>query len=261
MSPDADVSNVTLSPPSFHTVRSTSPLVPHTTLSPSSIVPQTTLSHSWTAGSQSSAVVPQTTSAQSAPSQSVPHTTLSSSSATVPQTTLSHCSSAGSHEGSSLVPHTTLSHCSAAGSQTTPPFVPQTTLSHSSSQSVPHTTLSPWSSAAPQVTLSFHAFDLGSIAPWLTRWLPQMIFLLQYASAGYGKPLVATRKYCVRSTAPLVFRNPAPSVSALYPGYTCAVYCRIAFTRFGVSVGFACSINATLPATTGADMLVPVRLR
>src|SRR6266540_1855515 len=221
MSPDADVSNVTLSPPSFHTVRSTSPLVPHTTLSPSSIVPQTTLSHSWTAGSQSSAVVPQTTSAQSAPSQSVPHTTLSSSSATVPQTT----------------------------------------LSHSSSQSVPHTTLSPWSSAAPQVTLSFHAFDFGSIAPWLTRWLPQMIFLLQYASAGYGKPLVATRKYCVRSTAPLVFRNPAPSVSALYPGYTCAVYCRIAFTRFGVSVGFACSINATLPATTGADMLVPVRLR
>jgi hypothetical protein len=35
----------------------------------------------------------------------------------------------------------------------------------------------------------------------------------------------------------------------------------MAFTRFGVSFGFACSISATLPLTTGADMLVPVRLR
>ena len=30
---------------------------------------------------------------------------------------------------------------------------------------------------------------------------------------------------------------------------------------FGVSVGFACSISATVPATTGAAMLVPLRLR
>ena len=30
---------------------------------------------------------------------------------------------------------------------------------------------------------------------------------------------------------------------------------------FGVSDGFACSISATVPATTGEAMLVPVRLR
>ena len=30
---------------------------------------------------------------------------------------------------------------------------------------------------------------------------------------------------------------------------------------FGVSDGFACSISATVPLTTGAAMLVPVRLR
>ena len=40
-----------------------------------------------------------------------------------------------------------------------------------------------------------------------------------------------------------------------------AVYCRIAFTALGVSDGFACSIKATVPATIGAAMLVPVRLR
>ena len=32
----------------------------------------------------------------------------------------------------------------------------------------------------------------------------------------------------------------------------------MAFTRFGVSAGFACSISATVPLTTGAAMLVPV---
>src|ERR1051326_6305763 len=35
----------------------------------------------------------------------------------------------------------------------------------------------------------------------------------------------------------------------------------IAFARFGVSFGFACIISATVPVTTGADMLVPLRLR
>ena len=39
-----------------------------------------------------------------------------------------------------------------------------------------------------------------------------------------------------------------------------AVYCRIAFTAFGVRAGFAWSINAIVPLTTGADMLVPLRL-
>ena len=39
------------------------------------------------------------------------------------------------------------------------------------------------------------------------------------------------------------------------------MYCRIAFTAFGVSDGFACSIKAIVPLTAGAAMLVPVRLR
>ena len=39
------------------------------------------------------------------------------------------------------------------------------------------------------------------------------------------------------------------------------MYCRIAFTRFGVSAGLACSISATVPLTTGAAMLVPDSVR
>src|SRR6185436_5545249 len=35
----------------------------------------------------------------------------------------------------------------------------------------------------------------------------------------------------------------------------------MAFTALGVSAGFACSINATVPATTGVAILVPLRLR
>ena len=33
------------------------------------------------------------------------------------------------------------------------------------------------------------------------------------------------------------------------------------FTAFGVSDGLACSIKATVPATTGAAMLVPLSVR
>jgi hypothetical protein len=39
------------------------------------------------------------------------------------------------------------------------------------------------------------------------------------------------------------------------------VYCRIAFTALGVSEGFAWSISAIVPVTTGAAMLVPLKLR
>src|SRR5687767_815281 len=35
----------------------------------------------------------------------------------------------------------------------------------------------------------------------------------------------------------------------------------MALTMFGVRAGFACNINATVPATTGEAMLVPVRLK
>jgi hypothetical protein len=64
-----------------------------------------------------------------------------------------------------------------------------------------------------------------------------------------------------RRTAPLAFNIPAPCTSMLVLLFNCAVYCRIALTAFGVSFGLASSINATVPDTTGADMLVPLRLR
>src|SRR3954466_7680033 len=54
---------------------------------------------------------------------------------------------------------------------------------------------------------------------------------------------------------------PAPCVRGPQPGTTCVVYCRIALTALRVSDGFACSINATVPLTTGVAMLVPLRLR
>ncbi len=67
-------------------------------------------------------------------------------------------------------------------------------------------------------------------------------------------------KNFARRTAPRAFSIPAPWTSRLVLLRTCAVYCRIALTAFGVSFGFASSINATVPATTGAAMLVPLRL-
>src|SRR3982751_5679723 len=87
-----------------------------------------------------------------------------------------------------------------------------------------------------------------------------MTRVLQPAVEGYARDAGAAR-YAASSTAPRAFRKPAPCVNASYPGYGCAVYCRMALTALGVSAGFAWSINATVAATTGADMLVPLRLR
>src|SRR6185436_595413 len=60
------------------------------------------------------------------------------------------------------------------------------------------------------------------------------------------------------ATAPRAFRNPAPCDSPSTSSCASAVYCRIAFTRFGVRAGFACSISAMVPLTTGDAMLVPL---
>src|SRR5450631_3241984 len=62
------------------------------------------------------------------------------------------------------------------------------------------------------------------------------------------------------ATALATFRKPAPCRSALTPGLAIAVNSRIALIRFGVSIGFACSISAIAPLTTGVAMLVPVKL-
>ena len=60
---------------------------------------------------------------------------------------------------------------------------------------------------------------------------------------------------------PCAFRKPAPCASTFSPRATRRCTAGCAFTALGVSVGFASSINATVPATTGVAMLVPLRLR
>src|SRR5262245_818792 len=55
----------------------------------------------------------------------------------------------------------------------------------------------------------------------------------------------------VTRTAPSTFSWPAPCWSMLRPAIGCAVYIRIALTRFGVSFGFVWSMRATAPDTTG----------
>ena len=62
------------------------------------------------------------------------------------------------------------------------------------------------------------------------------------------------------ATAPLRLSRPAPCCSRLAPGIGCAVYCRIALTSGGVRPGLACSISATAPATTGAEIEVPLTI-
>src|SRR5262245_2420213 len=106
------------------------------------------------------------------------------------------------------VPQTMLSRLS---------LVPQTMLPQSLVlQSVPHTMLSPSASlASPQTTLSCHAGAFGLITPPPIRWLPQLILWLQGLAVGYFLPAVAVAKNFARSTAPLVLRKPAPSVSVL----------------------------------------------
>src|SRR5258706_11463358 len=62
-----------------------------------------------------------------------------------------------------------------------------------------------------------------------------------------------------RRTAPSILISPMPCSNVLKPANGCAVYIRIALTRFGVSLGFAWSNNAAAPATTGVDIDVPLK--
>ncbi len=213
--------------------------------------------------------------------RSVPQTMLSSSSP-VPQTMLSP---------SSAVPHTMLSPSSA---------VPHTMLSPSS-RGAPHDVVAVVGGAphdvvavvarcptrccrnrrlaagAPDDVVAVVALRLGPAPvplqasrrcrrdrgqPPVSRWLPQMMCLLHSRLIGSVDARRARARRTARG-APRRARSgsPRPAQRVRSPGYACAVYCRIAFTRFGVSVGFACSISATVPVTTGAAMLVPLRLR
>ena len=56
------------------------------------------------------------------------------------------------------------------------------------------------------------------------------------------------------------FRKPAPCVSEVVVPCLGRVLEAIALTRFGFRFGFACVDTATVPATTGDAVLVPLRL-
>ena len=74
-------------------------------------------------------------------------------------------------------------------------------------------------------------------------------------------PFCGAAKNLARRTAPLRVQEAGALESTFSAWCDSAVNCRIAFTAFGVSFGFASSINATVPATTGVAMIVPLRLR
>src|SRR5688572_22745207 len=136
---------------------------------------------------------------------------------------------------------------------------PQSSSSHSgAAHRVPHTTAPPSSAVrAPQRTPSCQALAAVFRTPPLTRRLPQMIWRLQ----GVGSFAAVAKEFAsdwASCTAPRAFRNPAPCVRWLYGLRPSAVYWRIALMRFGVSDGFAWSINAIVPLTTGDAMLDPV---
>src|SRR5437867_13253646 len=60
-------------------------------------------------------------------------------------------------------------------------------------------------------------------------------------------------------TAPSALTSPAPCSKTEKFGRVWAVYIRIPLISEGVSAGFACSIRATMPVTTGAAIDVPFR--
>src|SRR5947207_13225087 len=64
--------------------------------------------------------------------------------------------------------------------------------------------------------------------------------------------------FFARLTAPATLIYPAPIASGFSLRFS-AVYIKAALTAFGVIDGFASSIRATAPETTGAAMLVPLR--
>ena len=202
---------------------------------------------------------------QSAPPQSVPQTMLSSSlvpqtmlspSNVVPQTMLSSPSVPQTMLSSPSVPHTMLSPLASC--------VPQTMLSQPSPHSVPHTMLSsslrPW--AAPQITLRGPGVaDRAEVAARDPMVAPDDL-LAPDAWIGMrdaGRVRLVERRELHRAEGVEEARHPGGA--CVYPGYSCAVYCRMPFTRFGVRIGLAWSIRATVPATTGAAMLVPLSER
>ena len=93
---------------------------------------------------------------------------------------------------------------------------------------------------------------LGITAPEASIDVPALIVPASMAAA------MSVRSTLAKATAPLTLSMPAPCCNRLAPGMGCAVYCRMALTSGGVSPGLACNIRATVPATTGAEIEVPL---
>src|SRR2546425_8413786 len=58
--------------------------------------------------------------------------------------------------------------------------------------------------------------------------------------------------------APSTLISPAPCSNMFEPDSGCAVYIKMAFTRLGVRVGFACSSKAAVPVTIGVAIYDPL---
>src|ERR1051326_7599642 len=74
-----------------------------------------------------------------------------------------------------------------------------------------------------------------------------------------GADVRSVRTSLASLTAPSTLTWPAPCSNMLKPASGCAVYIRIVLTMFGVRLGLTCSSKAAAPATTGADIDVPLR--
>ena len=70
----------------------------------------------------------------------------------------------------------------------------------------------------------------------------------------------SVRRALASTTAPSTLSKPAPCCSRLALASGWAEYCKMALTSGGVSPGLACSINATVPATAGAAIEVPLSI-
>src|SRR5262249_37929532 len=80
------------------------------------------------------------------------------------------------------------------------------------------------------------------------------------SGAPSGRPLeISVLTDWARVIAPSMLSSPVPCSSMLNPAKGWAVYISSALTMFGVSRGFAWSINAAAPDATAADTEVPLR--
>ena len=237
---------------------STSPLVPQTMLSTSiaDAVPQTMLS-----SSPSATLVPQTMLSQSAPPHSVPHTMLSHS---------ARAAGRAPHDVVGLAVSCPRRCCRLRGRP-----VPQTMLSASSTERCPtRCCRTRWSrrscptrccrltvfASRPRDVRSAQALPAGLMTPRSAVVAPEDGLAPRRAGRVRWPACGAVEELREVDRA-LRVQEAGALRSAGRSRTSCAVYWMIAFTRFGVSFGFACSISATVPATTGAAMLVPVRLR